>query len=176
MSASKPDISSDFTVFKTTSSRIFVSACVEDATFIRPMPQHVKPPLNPIHYEVCSRSSVVEVMTVNSRGNETAGRKKETWIPRMTRVLQLLHCCHYLTLYEMFHTTLATLQVRSCQCHCQCLTDFLFTELNWRTQPPDNKSQRTDQREWNAPPATRKFVWTSPGEATTLKKEQRFSV
>jgi hypothetical protein len=23
--------------------------------------------------------------------------------------------------------------VRSCQCHCQRLTDFLFTEFNWRT-------------------------------------------
>jgi len=36
------------------------------------------------------------------------------------------------------------------------------------TEPPDNKSQRTDQREWNRPPATSKVVWTSPDEATTL--------
>lgn len=33
--------------------------------------------------------------------------------------------------------------VRSCQCHCQCLTDFLFTELNRRTL----NLQTTNQKE-----------------------------
>ena len=154
-----------------------MSACVEEAAFNRPMPQHVKPHLNPLHDEVCSWSSVVEVIwqLTPEATKQLEERKKPEF--------QSWHaCCNCFIAVIISLYTRCSIQhslhckVRSCQCHCQCLTDFLFTQLNWRTQHPDNKSQRTDQREWNTPPATRKFVWTSPDEATTFKKEQRFSV